>query len=91
MTLGAAIPRPQDIGFDLVDAAPDPTTVTPPIDVVSAAASTQPAAVATSAANAAVTETAESKRAVLDGYPLLSKRDGNCAAQPAGTGPPVHT
>lgn len=92
--LAVAAPRPQDIEWDGVDAADAPVIVTPPVGVIdnAAAVSLQPSASVTSIAVAAVTDTASTndKRDFLE-HLSLGKRDGNCAAQPAGTGPAVHT
>ncbi|KUJ11847.1 uncharacterized protein LY89DRAFT_653320 [Mollisia scopiformis] len=93
--LALAAPHPQDIEFDQVDAAPDPTIVTPPVLGASATVSIQPTAAVATVADASVTEVASTnstetndKRDFLD---FLGKRDGNCAVQPKGTGPTVNT
>lgn len=88
--LALAAPRPQDIEFDQVDAAPDPVIVTPPVDGSSETVSVQPSAAISTIAAAAVTDTASAndKRDFLE---FLGKRDGDCSAQPKGTGPTVST
>lgn len=85
--LAVAAPRPQDIQFDLVDAAPDPEIVTPPTDVASETVAIVPVAAAITVADASVTDAAQAKKKRSG----LEKRDGDCKAQPAGTGPQVST
>lgn len=75
--LSLAAPRPQDIEWDQVDAAPDVEVVA---DGVASPTLQSPAAASTIAA-AAVSSAAAEKRDLHH----LGKRDGNCAAQPAGT------
>lgn len=89
--LALAAPRPQDIEFDLVDSAPDPVVVTPPVEGSSATVSIQPSAAVSKLADAAVTDTATTndKR---DMMAALGKRgDGDCSVQPKGAGPTVST
>ena len=71
-----AAPSPQLIDVDGVDAAPDPEFVAAPVDVAS---DTAPPA-ATEVMTPATTDV--SKRSLT-----LKPRDGNCAVQPAGSGP----
>ncbi len=99
--LALAAPRPQDIEFDLVDAAPDADPVTPPIGGgAQSSVSIQPAAVATNLGGAAVTDVAsaaatsaiaatDSKRDFLEVADSLKKRDGDCLTQPLGSGPTI--
>jgi hypothetical protein len=88
--LAFAAPRPQDIEFDQVDAAPDPVIFTPPVDGTSSSVAIQPSSAIAAVADASVTDTAtpNDKRDFLG---FLGKRDGNCAVQPQGTGPAVTT
>lgn len=89
-----AAPRPQDIEFDQVDAAPDPIVVAAPDDGAEQTVSIQPLAAVTTLAAASVTDvasTTEKKRDFLGIARSLSKRDGDCSALPAGTGPTVST
>lgn len=93
--LAVAAPRPQDIEFDQVDAAPDPTIYTPPTNVTVDDVEIQPASVASAIASAAVTDVASTtdptqKRDLLELTDLIGKRDADCAVQPAGTGPAVN-
>ncbi|MCJ1229635.1 hypothetical protein MMC12_006304 [Toensbergia leucococca] len=71
LALAAPRPHPQDINLDAVDAAPDPTFVTPPVDVVQEVVTP-----GTTDSDDTVT------RRALD----VEKRDGTCAKQPAGSG-----
>lgn len=91
--LALAAPRPQDIEFDQVDAAPDPVIVTPPVDGTSSSVALQPSSAIAAAASAVVTDTATTTDTATndkrDFLGFLSKRDSNCAVQPAGTGPAV--
>jgi ribonuclease PH len=90
--LALAAPRPQDIEFDQVDASPDPIVVAVPVDVAEQTVTLQPLAAVTTTADASVTDVAstEQKRDFLGVARSLSKRhDGDCSAQPAGTGPAV--
>jgi hypothetical protein len=89
--LALAAPRPQDIEFDQVDAAPDAEIVTPPTDVTSDTPVTQPVSQAVSIGSTSVTDTTTTqKRDFLEVANSLSKRgDGDCSAEPAGTGPQV--
>jgi hypothetical protein len=93
--LALAAPRPQDIEFDQVDAAADPIVVAVSAEVVEQTVSIQPLAAVTALAAASVTDvasTTEQKRDFLGVARSLSKRgDGDCSAQPAGTGPTVST
>ena len=93
--LALAAPRPQDIEFDQVDAAPNPIVVAAPVDVAEQTVSIQPLAAITTFADASVTDvasTTDQKRDFLGVARSLSKRgDGDCSAQPAGTGPAVST
>lgn len=82
--LALAAPRPQEIEFDLVDAAPDPIVVTVPITGTSDSVPIQAAAAAAAIGTQAVDETTMTKR-----RSLFSKRDGDCSKQPLGTGPAV--
>ena len=75
--LSLAAPRPQDIEWDQVDAAPDVEVVA---DGVASPTLQSPAAASTIAA-AAVSASPSTKKRDL----TLQKRDGNCAVQPAGT------
>lgn len=87
--LALAAPRPQDIEFDLVDAAPDPVVSAAPFTGSSETVTLQPAAAVVTIADASVTDTATTndKRDFLE---VISKRgDGDCSAQPKGTGPTV--
>ncbi|KAI9048530.1 hypothetical protein LZ554_007363 [Drepanopeziza brunnea f. sp. 'monogermtubi'] len=86
--LALAAPRPQDIDFDLVDAAPDPILDTAPSDVTSETVPIQPVAAAIAVADQSVTEVAQTTEEFSRRGELVG-RDGNCAAQPAGTGPRV--
>ena len=90
VAIASAAPRPQDIQFDIVDAADDPVIVTPAVAVASQTASianievqTSLAAAAVSSAPAAPASDDSQNTAKRD----LEKRDGNCAKQPAGKGP----
>lgn len=88
--LAVAAPRPQAIEFDLVDAAPDAEIVTPPVDVTADKVAAQPTAEAVAIAASSVTETTSAeKRDFIEVADSLSKRDGDCSVQPAGTGPQV--
>ena len=64
--LALAVPVPQDIDLDGVDAAADPIFVAPPYDVA--------------------TDNGSEGTVVVE-RSILDKRDGNCATQPAGSGP----
>ena len=96
--LALAAPRPQDIEFDLVDAAPAAEIYTPPTNVTVDTVSIQPASAASALASAAVsnvasTEDPTQKRDILeisDALSLKTKRDADCAAQPAGSGSAVN-
>ncbi|KAL2073289.1 hypothetical protein VTL71DRAFT_10613 [Oculimacula yallundae] len=81
--LALAAPRPQEIEFDLVDAAPDAEIVTPPTDVSVDNVASLPVAEVVKAAAASVTDVAQAEKRAL------RKRDGDCSAEPAGTGPRV--
>ncbi len=84
--LALAAPTPQDIEFDQVDAAPDPIVYTPPSDGGIESVSVLPDTAVIAIADKAVTsEPTTEKRG------LLGKRDGDCSATPAGTGPAVTT
>ena len=75
-----ALPRPQDIDLDGVAAAEPPVIVTPPYDV----AVNTPAVLTTTSAAPIPTDDLDSrKRRDI----AVEKRDGTCAAQPAGSGP----
>jgi len=90
--LALAAPRPQDIEFDLVDAAPDAEVVTPPTDVTSDTVEVQPVSQAVAIGATSVTDTTSTtqKRDFLEVAKNLSKRgDGDCSPEPAGTGPQV--
>jgi hypothetical protein len=94
--LTLAAPRPQDIEWDQVDSAPDADPVTPPVDVASDTVVIQPVSDAKSLGSDAVTDVASTKREIqqvkkdfLKEKSWLGKRDGTCAAEPAGTGPQV--
>lgn len=80
-----AAPRPQEIDFSVMDAAPDATVVTPPVTGTSESVPVQLATAAAAVGTGAV-DTTETKRSTF-----LGKRDADCAAQPAGTGPKVST
>ena len=85
VALAAAAPRPQEIEFDLVDAAPDAVPVVPPINVTSDDVEVAPVASAVAAAVADVTSVATTqKRDFLDLASSLSRRDIACEKQPAG-------
>lgn len=90
--LTLAAPRPQDIEFDQVDAAPDPVIYSVPVDGTSATVTLLPSAAVSSAAVAAVTDTAStsdpSQKRDIE-HALGKRRDGDCSTQPAGTGPAV--
>lgn len=91
--LALAAPRPQDIEWDQVDASPDPEIVTPPTDVTVDTVAIQPASAASAIASAAVTDVASTiaqKRDMLEVADLLSTRNADCTAEPAGTGPVVN-
>ncbi len=83
--LAIAAPRPQEIEFDLVDAAPDAEPIDP--DLAPSSVVIQPSAAASTLAVAQITDVATtySKR------DMVVKRDGDCHAEPAGTGPAVHS
>ena len=88
--LALAAPRPQDIEFDQVDAAPDSEITTPPTDVTVDIVANQPVASVLAAATAVVTDVASTtnqKRDVMDVLDRIAKRDAPCAAQPTGSGP----
>ncbi|TVY78337.1 hypothetical protein LSUE1_G003964, partial [Lachnellula suecica] len=88
--LAIAAPRPQDIEFDQVDAAPDAEIVSPPTDVTTDYVAVQPVAEAVAIATAAIFETTTTqKRDFLEVVDSIAKRDGDCSAEPAGTGPQV--
>jgi len=88
--LALAAPRPQDIDFEQVDAAPEADPVSPPIDVSVDVVAVQPVAAATALAAASVTEVATAeKRDFLEVAGLLEKRNAECAAETPGTGPQV--
>lgn len=70
-SLAAAAPQPQGIVLDVI-ASIDPVLVTPAYDVVSQSATAAPTSSITPITTDAVG---------------LRKRDGNCAPQPAGSGP----
>lgn len=89
--LALAAPRPQDIEFDQVDAAPNVDVVTPPVTGTTDSVVIQPTSQAISIGADAVTDVATTKRDTLRHRGSLGKRDGNCAVQPAGTGPQVST
>lgn len=89
--LALAAPRPQDIEFDQVDAAPDVDLVTPPVIGTTDSVVIQPSSAAISIGADAVTDVATTKRDLLRQRGSFGKRDGNCAVQPAGTGPQVST
>ena len=75
-----ALPHPQDIDLDGVVAAGPPVFVTPPYDVVS----NIPTLLTTTSVAPIATDGPDSrKRNDID----VGKRDGTCAAQPAGSGP----
>jgi hypothetical protein len=95
-----AAPRPQEIDFDQVDAAPDVNIVTPPVGVTSESVAIVPAGEAVIVGSQAVTDTTTTKRDIgIDEikrnalgereWPGITKRDGDCTAEPAGTGPRV--
>lgn len=84
VALALAAPRPQEIGFDLVDAAPDAQIDTAPSDVTSESVPIQPVAVAISVGDNSITDTAQAKK-----KHKRVDRDGDCDPQPAGTGPRV--
>lgn len=73
---GLAVAAPQKIDVDGVDAAPDPVFTAAPFDVVAE----QPAPAPTSSIEPIKTSVAKRSARV-------QKRDGNCAKQPAGSGP----
>ena len=80
--LSLAAPRPQEISYGDVEAAGAPVMVTPALDVASQTASVAPTdQVASSAAAAISTNPATPEKR------SLTKRDGNCVAQPNGSGP----
>ena len=83
--LSIAAPRPQDLNFDEIDAAPDAVVVSPPTNVTVDNVATQPAAVASAIAAAAVSDVATTDKRDLE------ERDGDCSSLPAGTGPTVTT
>lgn len=85
--LALAAPRPQDIDFTLVDAAPDAVIDSAPFNVTSETVAIVPVAAAVAIASDSVTDVAE----VNKKRDTVAKRDGNCAVQPAGTGPQVST
>ena len=91
--LAVAAPHPQDIEFDQVDVAPDAVIVAPPSDVTTDSVPAQPVAEAVAIASSAVTETTTTEKrdflGVVDG--LQKRGDGDCSAEPAGTGPRVST
>jgi hypothetical protein len=60
--LAVAAPRPQDIEFDQVDAAPDAVIVAPPSDVTTDSVPAQPVAEAVAIASSAVTETTTTEK-----------------------------
>ncbi|KAF8853106.1 hypothetical protein BDZ45DRAFT_629581 [Acephala macrosclerotiorum] len=88
--LALAAPHPQAIEFDLVDAAPDPVVSAAPFIGSAETVTLQPPAAVSTIADSSVTDTptANDKRDFLE---VLGKRDGDCSAQPAGTGPAVTT
>ena len=81
--LVAAIPHPQLIDLDAVDAADDPVFVTPPLDVVS----NLPAALTTTSVAPITTDDPGASK--LKRSYQVEKRDGNCAPQPSGSGPAI--
>jgi hypothetical protein len=87
--LAAAAPRPQDIDFTQVDAAGAAEVESAP---AAATAASQVVAVPsqTGLAASVVSATPLAQRDFDDLISALSKRDGNCAAQPAGTGPTIN-
>lgn len=88
--LALAAPHPQDIEFDQVDAAPDAEIVTPPTDVTSDTVAVQPVSQAVALGSTSVTDTTTTqKRDFLEVANTLSKREGDCSAEPAGTGPQI--
>lgn len=97
--LALAAPRPQDIDFAQVDAAPGVDPVTPPTDGSTDTVPIQPPSDAAAIGADTVTETT-SKRDFINVIDLvkgelfeprskLARRDGDCSALPAGTGPQV--
>ena len=80
-----AAPRPQDIDFDAVDAAAAPSFTAAPDNVVSEIAAVSTTAVAPLSAVTSDSSSPDRRRA--EEFEGLEKRDGNCAAQPAGSGP----
>ena len=75
-----ALPHPQDIDLDAVAAAEPPVIVTPPYDV----ASNIPSVLTTTSVAPIATDGPESRKR---SDTAVEKRDGTCAAQPAGHGP----
>lgn len=87
--LALAIPRPQGIEFDQVDATPPPEDFTPPVDVTDNSVVIQPVANAVAVGDSSIDGvTSTQKRDFMN---VLGKRDGDCSAQPAGSGPAVTT
>lgn len=76
----------QSIEFSLVSAAPAVSVTAAPVTGTSQSVSAQDSAQASSVGSAAVQSSPIAQRDL----PGLKKRDGNCAAQPAGTGPTVN-
>ncbi|PBP19023.1 hypothetical protein BUE80_DR010095 [Diplocarpon rosae] len=85
--LALAAPRPQAIDIDAVDALPNPKVDTAPSNVTAETVPIVPVASAVKIADASVTDVAQTKGKREN----LNKRDGNCAVQPAGTGPRIST
>ncbi|KAK6088256.1 hypothetical protein SCUP234_00744 [Seiridium cupressi] len=87
VTLGlAAIAQSQSFDFDVIDAAPVPTTTTAPIGAGESIVLYNSATAIASAAADVFTSPVSAKRSVKNRLPD-GKRDGSCSVQPAGAGP----
>jgi hypothetical protein len=91
--LTLAAPRPQEIDFDTVDAAPDAPIYEAPAVPVKENVPSQSDATAVKLAIGSITETVNpEKRDLLNVIDNLSGRaEQDCSALPAGTGPTVNT